>query len=292
MMAFYKRELRSYFNGLLGWLVIAVLLLASGIYSAVTNLVGGTTDFSYIVRSMAEPVAVIVPLLAALTFTTENRHGNSLWLASLPTSALQMRLGKYLAALTLLTIPTVFLMIYPPLLENYGPLSYGAAYTALLGYWLMNAALLAVCSVIACCIKRVWVTLLVGELLSLFLLTLFSLVVTVFVYLPIVAFLLCVCMVAESVTVRCIKTKKKSPLIVGGGIAVALTVLYILCPTFYSVFLAKALSAVSLFERLDGFCAGRLDLPATVLYLSVCALSLFVLSVLPAKRYWKGDDRA
>ena len=107
---------------------------------------------------------------------TENRHGNSLWLASLPTPTLQMRLGKYLAALTLLTIPTVFLMIYPPLLENYGTLSYGSAYTALLGYWLLNAALLAACSVIACCIKRVWVALLVGEVFSLYLLVLHSLV--------------------------------------------------------------------------------------------------------------------
>ena len=47
MFAIYKRELRSFFHGMMGYLLTAFLLAASGIYFLALNLGYGLTDFGY-----------------------------------------------------------------------------------------------------------------------------------------------------------------------------------------------------------------------------------------------------
>ena len=47
MLAIYKRELRSFFHGMMGYLLTAFLLAASGIYFLALNLGYGLTDFGY-----------------------------------------------------------------------------------------------------------------------------------------------------------------------------------------------------------------------------------------------------
>ena len=47
MLAIYKRELRSFFHGMMGYVLTAFLLAASGIYFLALNLGYGLTDFGY-----------------------------------------------------------------------------------------------------------------------------------------------------------------------------------------------------------------------------------------------------
>ena len=47
MFAIYKRELRSFFHGMMGYVLTAFLLAASGIYFLALNLGYGLTDFGY-----------------------------------------------------------------------------------------------------------------------------------------------------------------------------------------------------------------------------------------------------
>lgn len=47
MPAIYKRELRSFFHGMMGYVLTAFLLAASGIYFLALNLGYGLTDFGY-----------------------------------------------------------------------------------------------------------------------------------------------------------------------------------------------------------------------------------------------------
>ena len=47
MTAIFKRELRSYFHGMLGYVLTAFLLASSGIYFLALNLGYGLTDFGY-----------------------------------------------------------------------------------------------------------------------------------------------------------------------------------------------------------------------------------------------------
>ena len=48
MLAIYKKELRSYFTSMIGWIFIAFFLVLAGLYFMVYNLINGYTDFSVI----------------------------------------------------------------------------------------------------------------------------------------------------------------------------------------------------------------------------------------------------
>ena len=49
MTAIFKREFRSDFHGMMGWLLTAFLVASSGIYFLARCLIYGLTDFSYYV---------------------------------------------------------------------------------------------------------------------------------------------------------------------------------------------------------------------------------------------------
>ncbi|MBE6632814.1 MAG: hypothetical protein E7620_00565 [Ruminococcaceae bacterium] len=291
MIAIYKRELRSCFHSLLGWLTVGISLLASGVLTAVLNLLAGSTDFSYILRvalSMSTLSIPVVSVASVMTFTRENKHGNGGWLSSLPVSLWQLRLGKYLAALTLISIPTAVLALYPLILENFGTLSYGSAYTALFGYWLLTAALLAICSLVASRFRNWIVSLAVCLAIGVGLLFVLPLLSAICGTLPLIGMLIGVVACAAVCAVRMLRRRRFLPitLFVCAGVALAQVALYLLLPDFFRRFLSALLAELSLFERLNGFCAGQFDLPATVLLLSVCALCLFMLAV-----RWEGSAK-
>ena len=53
MTAIYRRELRSYFQGMTAYVFIAFLLVFAGIYTMVYNLDAGYPNFEYVLQSMA-----------------------------------------------------------------------------------------------------------------------------------------------------------------------------------------------------------------------------------------------
>ena len=48
MFAVYKKELKSYFTSVIGWVFIAFFLILVGLYFMVYNLMNGYTNFSYV----------------------------------------------------------------------------------------------------------------------------------------------------------------------------------------------------------------------------------------------------
>ena len=51
MFAIFKRELRSYFTSLVGYVVIGVMLAFTGLYYSANCLVYGSSDFSSVLYS-------------------------------------------------------------------------------------------------------------------------------------------------------------------------------------------------------------------------------------------------
>jgi len=291
MTAILKREFRDYFNGMFGWIFVAVLVLAGGAMVAVTNLLGASSEFSYIFSALPEVLLVLFPLTAARAFPKEYSKGNALWLGSLPVGRTGLVLGKYFAALALFLITTALLALFPPLLANFGAVSYGNAYTALFGYFLMGAALLAVCTFFAS-LMRTRIAAVVVNLLICLWIYFSSIPAVLFAAIPWLACLICVvCAAALGVFVGLRRKKTLAGLLTGGIPILILVLLYFLVPAFYERFLPDAINLLSVYNRLSGFRVGHFDFPAAVFYLSVTVLFLF-LTVQLSPRFSRKEEKA
>ena len=65
---------------------------------------------------------------------------------------------------------------------------------------------------------------------------------------------------------------------VAGGGSLLSILFYLLLSSFYQRTLPKVLDFIALFDRLNGFCAGRLDLPTLALYVGVTAIACLLLA--------------
>ena len=287
MTAIYRRELRGLFDGLLGWGLVALWLLLGGWFTLRYNLASASSDLAPVLQELSILLIVIAPFLAAHCFTRDNQSGNILWLRSLPVGAVGLTLGKYLAALTVFAIPTVFYAVFPPLFANYGTVSYGSAYTALVGYFLLGAAWLAVCCLISSRMRHFWVAVLVNVLVGAAVYAL-VLLATVFSVLPLVGFLICLLIcVAVGIAVGIRGRSWLAGSLTGGIPAVLLTVGWLLFPRW----IAEFIGFVALFSRFEGFCSGYFDLSAAVLYLSVVFLAMFFAVTFPLSTFQKGGKK-
>ena len=132
MIAVFKREFKAFFTNVTGPLFISFLLCFIGIYVMFINLRGGYSSFEYSLSNVAMVLLLIVPILTMRSFAEERHSKTDQLLYSLPMGIGSIVLGKYLAMLAVLAIPTAI------------EVAYGSAYLALFSFFLLGAALIAV----------------------------------------------------------------------------------------------------------------------------------------------------
>ncbi len=157
MFAVYKREMRAYIHNFYGWLFAAVLLMTAGITVFVFNFLAGAADMLYAMPELAYAVAVMAPVLCMFSLPADRRSGMDDMYRSLPIKTGTVILAKYLAMLTVLAVPTLVLCLYPLLLSLYSAAAVFGAYAALLVFFLLGAAALAICLFLSSFTKHRWV---------------------------------------------------------------------------------------------------------------------------------------
>lgn len=144
MKAIYKRELRSYFNSMTGYLFIAVVIAFTGVYFMAVNLFGGYPRFSEALSSTLSVFMFAIPVLTMRSLADERRSRTDQLLLTAPVSLTRVVLGKYLAMVTVLAIPTLLFCTCPLIIMANGtgyPLS---DYASLLAFFLIGCAFIAI----------------------------------------------------------------------------------------------------------------------------------------------------
>ena len=72
MFAIYKRELKSYYTGMIAPIFSAVLLVLVGVFTTATNLMGGYPNFEYALSSTLI-IYLIIPFFTKFKKTEEER---------------------------------------------------------------------------------------------------------------------------------------------------------------------------------------------------------------------------
>ena len=98
MKAIFKRELRGYFHGMMGYVLTAFLMAATGLYFLALNLGYGLTDFSYYTLYRTLFILLLyVPVLTMRSLAEERRTRTDQLLLTSPVSVGGIVLGKFFA---------------------------------------------------------------------------------------------------------------------------------------------------------------------------------------------------
>lgn len=144
MKAIYKRELKSYFCSFTGWLFVAVNLFVMGLYFIVYNMLIGYPTISYVLQSIAFTFIVTIPVLTMRVLSEERKNKTDQLILTAPVSVGKIVLGKYLALVTVLVLPTAFMGVLPLFLMQGGAFQMSVSYSSLLGFFLYGSLALAV----------------------------------------------------------------------------------------------------------------------------------------------------
>lgn len=144
MKAIYKRELRSYFNSMVGYVFVAALTFFVGIFFLANNLYSGYPKFSATLGNVLLILIICVSILTMRSMAEERHSRTDQMLLTYPVSLGGVVMGKYLAMVTVLAIPTALFCLCPLIIEATGTAYLLQDYAALLAFFLIGCVFIAV----------------------------------------------------------------------------------------------------------------------------------------------------
>ena len=286
MTAIFKKEFKSYFTNMIGYIFISVILIIVGIYAAYANFFRGSTAFENALSSVNIVFVVLVPLLTMSTFSMEKKQKTDQLLLTAPVSVPQIVAGKFFAMTAIYLIPMLILCLYPLIYSAYGTVNFGAAYTAILGMLLMGMAMLSIGMFISSVTESQIIAAIVsiGAFLVIFL---FSGIAGIISSSARASFL-CMAVLLLILGLLLYALTKNKNLTAGFLILTiaALIAVYLLKPTLLEGLFPTLLTKLAIFARVSNFTSGILDVTGIIYYLSV-ALFFGLLTVQSIeKRRW------
>lgn len=286
MAAIYKKEIRSFFGNMMGWLFIALMLLAFGIYTAVMNLSKSYADFSLVPYNAQFVYLIVIPLLTMRTLAEERRQHTDQLLFSTALDSYEIVLGKYLAMITIVAIPIAICSVYPLILAGYGRVALGTAYSAMIAFFFLGAVLTAIglffSSVssnqfvsAAVCFGALLLCYFAGDLKSL----LSANIITALYFFSALS-------AALAILVRSMTGNWKAAAAAFAILEVILIAIYILAPSALDGSVAAALGGIAVFSKIETFCNGIFDISALLYYISLIWLFVFFSMQAFEKRRW------
>lgn len=147
MTAILKREVRSSFHGMIGYVLTAFMLAATAIYFVALNLGYGLTDFGYYTLYRTTFVLLLyIPVLTMRSFAEERRTRTDQLLLTSPVSVWEIVLGKFFALCVIFALPCLADAVMILVLAALGATGTAtlANLAALLCYYLMGCAAIAI----------------------------------------------------------------------------------------------------------------------------------------------------
>jgi ABC-2 type transport system permease protein len=143
----FFKELKSYFNSPVAYIVMIVFMLISGFLFTMSFFqinVASMRDFfgNFFIQMVL--FVVFIPAITMRSFSEEKKQGTLELLLTKPVTDIELILGKYLSALTLIILTLAPTILYFIIIKMIGPIPFWPFLTSLLGFILMSAFFLGI----------------------------------------------------------------------------------------------------------------------------------------------------
>lgn len=287
MLAIYKKELRQYFNSMIGFVFLAFFLVIIGIYTWAYNLSSGLGNFEVTLGGISFMYVLLVPILTMRIVAEENRQKTDQLLYTAPVSLTKIIVGKYFAVLTLFSCAFIPICIYPFIIHMYGTdVRLAPAYSSIIGFYLLGTATIA----IGLFISSLTESQVIASVVSFITLLLTFLLSNITGMLPTEAISQCV-MIAVLWLVICLvfyhMMNNVTVLVMMAVIGeAAIWIIYAVKSSLYESLLTNILNTLALSTRFDDFSLGILNYDAIVYYVSIAFLFVFLtIQMIKKKRF-------
>ena len=286
MLAILKRETKSYFTGMIGYVVVAVFLAVLGLYFTNQNLMFASPDFGGVLYTCTILLLFLLPALSMRSFAEERRAKTDQLLLTSPVSIPGIVLGKFLAQMAVFCVPLLAAAVMPLILTAFGRVNLIGAYASLLGFVLLGAACISIGTFLSSLTENQIIAYLstFGVLLVCYLMNGIRSMFTSGNLLAFLVFTVVLLIAAILVGVTC------KSLVAGAGTffvgVAALFVLFTVRPAWLLSAFNAVLSALALFDPFTNIVSGMFSLTAMLYYLSVTALFLFLTGQTLERRRW------
>ena len=286
MLAIYKKELKSYLTSMQGYVFMAFIMLVLGIYFTAYNLNYASPDFGTTLNSVTFVFLIITPILTMRILAEEKRNKTDQLLFTSPVPIWKIVFGKYLGMVTIYLIPVVITLFYPLILAKYGTVSYPMTLTAIVGFFFLGCANIAVglflssiteSQVIAAVLTFVvlFCSFVMNGIESFFSQTAMASMLAFAVLAVLIA------MVVYQMTKDNILTGITGVVLLG-----AVVLIYIVKSSLYEGAIQKLLDLLAIANHFDNFVGGILDFSGLVYMLSVICIFIFLTVQSIQKRRW------
>ena len=297
MFAVFKREFKAYMSNVYGWLFMSVLLMFVGISVFIHNLALGLpnieyallwsdyTDYSWLNGELI--LLLLVPVLCMRSMAEDKRGKTDMFYLSLPMPTSSVVLGKYCALLTVFAIPCGVICLYPLVFGLFGEVNFLSAYVTIFCYFLLGAALIAVCQFLSSLTDNLVVAAVLGVVGCLLL-----------YFVPVVGYILPATALASFIGfivlallaagIAFLVTRNLNvTAIVGAALIIPLSVLYMIFGKQFAGLLPAVLEYIAPFSHVESVgLYGLFDLRSLILLLSYPVLFVFLTVQSADKKRW------
>ena len=286
MTAIYKRELKSYLTSMVGYLFIFFILVLTGIYFSAYQLSAAYPKFEYTLSAVTFVFLIGVPILPMRVLAEERKQKTDQLLLTAPVSVGNIVIGKYLALVTVYAIPILVMCTYPLIMSKFGTVAFGSAYTAILGFFLLGCANIA----IGVFMSALTESQVIAAVLTFVLLFAFYMMNGISSFFSKTSMSTCVTfglliLAAAIILYTMIKNALISAIAAVIG-EVILVVIYVVKSSVFEGGIQKVLNIFNLSGHFDNFTSNIFDIKGIVYFLSVIAVCLFLTMQSISKRRW------
>lgn len=286
MKAIYKRELKSFFHNMTGPIFMAAVLVFTGVYFVAYNIVQGYPYFAAALSGMSFVLLLVIPILTMRSFAEERKSKTDQLLLTSPVPVSQIVMGKYLAMLSILGFCMMIACLAPIIIHFYGGGSIAADYTAILGFFLLGAAYIAI-GMFLSSLTESQIIAAVGTFCILLVLQLIDGIASILPTSSVGSYLCFFILLAAVAVFVYLMTKNTLISVACGAVfEIVLTVVYFVKKSVFGGVFADFIGSLSLISRYDNILNQTMDLSTFVFYLSIAAVFCFLTIQVIQKRRW------